>query len=64
MGRYDRLTPEECARITEVQDLLIDRYVERGEALERGDSLRVTEIDLEIRDLKEEKEKIQGWAIA
>src|SRR5215469_6713091 len=29
MGQYDRLTPEEQARITEIQDVLIERYVEQ-----------------------------------
>ena len=64
MGLYDGLMPEERARITEIQDFLIDRYVERGEALERGDTARAKEIGLEIKDLKREKEKIQQWATA
>ena len=40
MGQYDGLTPEEQARITEIEDLPIDRYVEQREALARGDGVR------------------------
>lgn len=36
MGQYEGLTPEERARITEIQDLLIDRYVEQREAFRKG----------------------------
>jgi hypothetical protein len=64
MGQDERLTPEEYARVSEIQDLLIDRYVERREALERGDTVRAKEIDLEIKDLKREKEEIQDWTIS
>jgi hypothetical protein len=64
MGPYDGLTPEERARITEIQDCLIDRYVERSEALERGDTVGVRAIDQEIKALRREKEQIQEWATA
>jgi hypothetical protein len=36
MGQYNQLTPEERARIAEIQDLLIDRYVVQKEALDKG----------------------------
>jgi DNA-directed RNA polymerase subunit E'/Rpb7 len=62
MGQNDRLTPEERARITEIQDSLIDRYVEQNEALEKGDNVRAKEIGLEIKELQREKEKIKEWA--
>ena len=62
MGPYDGLTPEERARITEIQDFLIDRYVEQKEALERGDDTRAKEIAREIKELQREKEKIKEWA--
>jgi hypothetical protein len=62
MGQYDRLTPEERARITEIQDFLIDRYVEQREAVEKGDDARVNEIALEIKELQREKEEIKEWA--
>jgi hypothetical protein len=62
MGQYDGLTPEERARITEIQDLLIERYVEQKEALEGGDGARAKEITLEIKRLQREKEEIKEWA--
>ena len=62
MGQYNGLTPEERARITEIQDVLIERYVEQKEALERGDGLRAKEIGREIKELQREKEEIKEWA--
>ena len=62
MGRDDRLTPEERARIAEIQDLLIDRYVEQEEVRDKGDNARAKEIRLEIKELQREKEKIKEWA--
>ena len=62
MGQYDTLTPEERARITELQDLLIERYIEQKEALEKGDTVRTKQIGVEIRDLHREKEQIREWA--
>ena len=62
MGQYDGLTPEERARITEIQDFLLERYVEQKEALERGDDARVKEIALQIKELQREKEEIVEWA--
>ena len=62
MRQYDGLTPEERARITEIQDFLIDRYVEQKEALERGDALRAKEIAREIKKLQHEKEEIKESA--
>ena len=62
MGQNDRLTPEERARITEIQDFLIGRYVEQNEALEKGDNVRAKEIGLEIKEPQREKEKIKEWA--
>jgi benzoyl-CoA reductase/2-hydroxyglutaryl-CoA dehydratase subunit BcrC/BadD/HgdB len=62
MGPYDGLTPEERARITEIQDFLIDRYVEQKEALDKGDDTRAKEIGREIKELQREKEEIKEWA--
>lgn len=62
MGQYDGLMPEERARITEIQDLLIDRYVEQREALARGDGVRAKEIELEIKELQLEKDEVREWA--
>jgi hypothetical protein len=61
MGRYDRLTPEERARVTEIQDLLIERYVERKEAIGKGNSERIKEIDSEIKGFLHEREEIEEW---
>jgi hypothetical protein len=62
MGHYDGLTPEERARITEIQDSLIDRFVEQREALEKGDNARAKTIGQEIKALQHEKKEIQEWA--
>ena len=62
MEKSDLLTPEERERITEIQDLLIDRYVEQKEMLEEGNKTRSIEIDLEIKKLKGELEKVKEWA--
>jgi len=64
MGQYDRLTPEEQARITEIQDVLIERYVEQKEAIESGSNSRAKDIELEIKKLRREKEEIVEWATA
>ena len=62
MRQHDGLTPEERDRLIEIQDSLIDRYYERGEALDRDDAVRAMEIEQEIKQLQREKEKIQGLA--
>ena len=59
MKRYNGLTPEERARVTEIQDSLIDRYVEQEEALEKGKKTVAIEIGFEIKELQREKEKIE-----
>ena len=64
MEQYNGLTPEERARITEIQDFLIERYVEQKEALDRGDDSRAKKIALEIIGLQREKEEIKEWASA
>ena len=62
MELHDRLTSEERARITEIQDLLINRYVEQKEALDKGLKTHAIEIEFEIKELQREMEKIKGWA--
>jgi hypothetical protein len=62
MEKSHLLTPEERARITEIQDLLIDRYVEQKEALENGEKTRAIEIGFEINELKHEIEEVKEWA--
>ena len=62
MKGYDGLTSEERARVTDIQDLLIERYVEQKEALEEGKKPRAREIDFEIKELRHEIETIKEWA--
>ena len=64
MERYHGLSPEEQTRITDIQDLLIERYVEQKEALEEGEQARAREIEFEIKELKREMETIKEWANA
>ena len=56
------LTPEERARITELQDLLIDRFVERREAIAERQEERVKTAEAEIDSLLREKKEIEKWA--
>jgi hypothetical protein len=56
------LTPEERARIAELQDLLIDRFVEHREATAQGEDERVKRLEAEIDDLLREKEEVEKWA--
>lgn len=63
MEKSHLLTPEERARITEIQDLLIDRYVEQKEALDKGEKARAIEIGFEIKELKREIEEVKEWAV-
>ena len=58
------VTPEERARITELQDLLIERFVEHREAAAEGQEERVKTAEAEIDSLLREKEEIEKWAVA
>jgi hypothetical protein len=62
MERHNRLTPEERARITEIQDMIIERYVEQKEALDDGKRALAIEIGFEIKELRREMEIIKEWA--
>jgi len=62
MERSNLLTPEERARITEIQDLLIKRYVEQKEARERNNTARAKDIEFEIKELKREMAAVKEWA--
>ena len=62
MDRSNLLTPEERAIITEIQDLLIERYVEQKEALERNNTARAKEIEFEIKELKRELAGVKDCA--
>lgn len=56
------LTPEERARITELEDLLIDRFVEHREATAEGEEERVKRLEAEIDDLLRKKVEVEKWA--
>jgi hypothetical protein len=63
MGQHrGLLTPEERARISELQDLLIDRFVEHREAAADGQEERLRTLEVEIDDLLREKEEVEKWA--
>jgi hypothetical protein len=57
------LTPEERALITEIEDRLIERFVDRSEAIQDGQEERAKEIEIEIDQLLEEKALIRGTAV-
>jgi hypothetical protein len=56
------LTPEERARVMQLQDLLIDRFVEHREAIAEGQAERVKIVEAEIDGLLAEKAEIEKWA--
>jgi hypothetical protein len=65
MGQHrGMLTPEERARIIELQDLLIDRFVEHREATAAGQEEPVKIAEAEIDSLLREKKEIEKWAVA
>ena len=61
---YGLLTPEDRARVIELQDKLIDRFFEHWEAVAGGEETRAWELQAEIDDLLREKEEIEKWAAA
>ena len=56
------LSPQERARIAELQDLLIDRFIEHREASANGQEERVKTLETEIDSFLREKEEIEKWA--
>ena len=61
--RRGSLSPEERARIMELQDLLIDCFVEHRGATAEGHEERVKTLDEEIDSLLREKNEIEKWAV-
>ena len=57
MEQNGHLTPENRARIIDIQDLLIERYVEQKEELVEGNRCRALELEFEIKELLYEKKK-------
>ena len=62
MERHGYLTVEERARITDIQDSLIDRYVEQKAAIKEGNRRRAIELEHEIAELLRRKNRIKHWA--
>jgi len=56
------LTPEERARVVQLQDLLIERFVEHREAVAEGQEERVRTMEAQIDSLLREKKEIEKWA--
>jgi hypothetical protein len=52
-------TQERQDRITDIQDSLIERYVEQREAIQEGNRCRAIELEFEIKELRREKDKIK-----
>ena len=50
------------SQLTEIQDSLIERYVEQKEAIQEGNSCRAARLEFEINELLHEKEEIEHWA--
>ena len=59
MEGYHGLTSKERARITDIQDSLIELYVEQKEALDKGKKARAIEIGFEVKELRREMETIK-----
>ena len=57
------LTPEERARVSELQDMLIELFVEHTEAVAGRQEERVKATEAEIDSLLREKEEIEKWAV-
>lgn len=56
------LTPEERAQVLEIQDRLIELFVDRGEAVAAGDRSRADALQDEIDDLLRRRDDIRMWA--
>ncbi len=61
MTQDRNLALEDRGRLTEIQDLLLERIIERKEAIERGQDGRAKVLETEIKELKREKENIRKW---
>jgi hypothetical protein len=55
------LALEDRARLTEIQDLLLERIIERKEAIEQSQYGREKVLENEIKELKRQKENIRKW---
>jgi hypothetical protein len=55
------LALEDRARLTEIQNLLLERIIERKEAIEQSQDGREKVLENEIKELKRQKENIRKW---
>ena len=62
MAKYESLGPEERARITDIQDVLIERFVERKEAIEERQEIRAKQLEAEINELQRAIRNVTRWA--
>ena len=58
------LTPEERAQVLDIQDRLIELFVDRGDAVAAGNQTRAESLQGEIDDLLRRRDDIRMWAIA
>lgn len=58
------LTPEEQAQVLDIQDRLIELFVDCGEALAAGNQPRAEALQGEIDDLMRQRDDIKMWATA
>ena len=61
---FPTLTPEERAHLMQIQDRLIDLFVDRGDALANGDRVHAEALQSEIDDLMRQREDVRLWAVA
>jgi hypothetical protein len=62
MSQPADLSPEERAQILEIQDRLIELFVDRGEAVDSGNRSRADALQDEIDDLLRQRDDIRMWA--
>jgi hypothetical protein len=60
-SQHRNLGLDERERLTEIQDLLLERIFARKEAIERGHNGPAEALDEEIKELKRQKENIRKW---
>jgi len=58
------LTPEEQAAVMQIQDRVIELFVNRGDAVATGNQARAEILQQEIDGLLRERDDIRMWAAA
>ena len=58
------LTPEEQAAVMQIQDRVIELFVDRGDAIATGNHARAEILQQEIDGLLRERDDIRMWAAA